>query len=159
MSRHHPHPIFLNSPKDRLLSAINSCAWATWKTNCLPSTSFAHTHTYTTLSELFFFLHRFIYISLLYSSLFTSVSPQSLAPFSPSLSFSHTYIQTYLLTTVFHHWSPFEKHLIRKAWDAHILPPSPTPHHHHTHLLLALSATPTLLSCFNYIVWLSVPSD
>lgn len=108
---------------------------------------YTHIHAHTSISHPFFFLHRFIYISLLYSSLFTSVSPHSLALFFPSFPLSHIYIQAYLHTTVFFHWSPFENHLIRKACEAHMSTP-----HQRTHLLPSLFTPPTLLSLFDWIL-------
>lgn len=68
----------------------------------------SHTHTHT-LSSFLFLTQIYLHFSLLCSSLFTSVSPHLLAPSFPSIPLPHIYIQAYLLTTVFPHWSPLLK--------------------------------------------------
>ena len=96
----------------------------------LPSHTHTHTHTHTQ-SHPFFFLHRFIYISLSYAAacLHLFLLTYLLPLFPPSLSL--TYIYTSLFT---HHCvpsliPPFENHLIRKACEAHMSPPLPPPPH------------------------------
>lgn len=132
MSRLHPPPDFFKLPKgspticnqqlcvshleNQLFTLHVFCSHTHIQHS--PSSSFSYTDLFALVSYTAACLHLFLLSHLLL--------------FSPSLSFSHTYIQTYLHTTVFPHWSPFEKHLIRKAWDAHIPPLSHPPSPPHT---------------------------
>ena len=103
--------ISLNSLKDCLASAISSNAWANLKTNCLLSPH-THTHTHTHTHNLilsFSYTDLFTFLSLMQQLVYICFSSLTCSLFSLHPSPSHIYIQAYLLTTVFPHWSPLLK--------------------------------------------------